>query len=117
MPPKEAKDKDAKADSVQVVTKSVDWKSAQQQLDDMFEKMCKEQTANLPDIPMPPENLTTPLLEHQKEGIRWLYKRETEDVQAPFYKQVKEKGKNVWLSEITNSSQVIAPRPVKGSIL
>jgi hypothetical protein len=46
-----------------------------------------------------------------------LYQRETGNEQIPFYKQVKERGQNVWFSEITNSSQQTTPQPVKGAIL
>lgn len=101
---------------IEVAARTTDWQTAQQGLDDMFEKISKEQLANLPDISMPAA-LTATLLDHQQEGIRWLYERETATKNAPFYKQVKEHGKMVWLSEITNSSQAEAPAPVKGSIL
>lgn len=101
---------------VEVVKKTMDWKRAQQSLDDMFEKISHEQLTNLPDLVFP-ASLTANLMDHQKEGIRWLYQRENDTKEAPFYKKVKEKGKTVWLSEITNSSQPEAPAPVKGSIL
>jgi SWI/SNF-related matrix-associated actin-dependent regulator of chromatin subfamily A3 len=104
------------AAAVEVVKTTIDWKTTQQNLDDMFEKISKEQLEHLPAIPMPVA-ITAKLLEHQTEGIRWLYQRETDTKDAPFYKQVRESGKNVWLSEITNSSQPEAPAPVKGSIL
>jgi hypothetical protein len=47
----------------------MDWKSAQQNLDDMFDKICNEGLANLPDIPIPSTFLSD-LLDHQNEGIR-----------------------------------------------
>jgi SWI/SNF-related matrix-associated actin-dependent regulator of chromatin subfamily A3 len=103
--------------AVKVETKTMDWKTAQQSLDDMFEKISKEQMMNLPDLSFPAA-LTAKLFDHQKQGIRWLYQRETDTrKEAPFYKKVKEKGKTVWLSEITNSSQPDPPAAVKGSIL
>lgn len=101
---------------VQVSTKTMDWQSAQKNLDEMFEKLSKDQLSNLPDIPMP-EALVQELFDHQVQGIRWLYQRETGNQQIPFYKKITENGKEVWFSEITNSSQTTAPQPVKGSIL
>lgn len=101
---------------VEVSKSTMDWKSAQQNLDAMFEKLSKDQLANLPEIEMP-VHLTQTLFDHQIQGIRWLYHRETSGEQVPFYKKVREGGKEVWFSEITNSSQPTAPLPVKGSIL
>jgi len=105
-----------KEPAVQVQAKKMDWQSAQQNLDAMFEKVSQEQLKNLPQIPAPAA-LTAQLLDHQLDGIRWLYQRETGDMPVPFYKQIQEKGRQVWFSEITNSSQNQAPNPVKGSIL
>jgi SWI/SNF-related matrix-associated actin-dependent regulator of chromatin subfamily A3 len=97
-------------------TKTLDWRSAEQQLDEMFEKLTGEQLKNLPKFAIPP-TLTTELMEHQVLGLRWLYQRETSTTPPPFYRQVKEKGQTVWFSEITNSSQREPPTPVLGSIL
>lgn len=101
---------------MKVITKEMDWERQQQHLDDMFEKISKSQLENLPDISAP-TLLTTQLMKHQLEGVRWLYQRETEDQPVPLYKQIQENGKTVWLSEITRSSQVHPPNPIKGSIL
>jgi translation elongation factor EF-Tu-like GTPase len=103
--------------AVEVTKKSMDWQSSQKNLDDMFEQISKDQLANLPDIAMPSVLTAETLFDHQVQGIRWLYQHETGTKQVPFFKKVKESGKNVWFSEITNSSQPTAPKPVKGSIL
>jgi SWI/SNF-related matrix-associated actin-dependent regulator of chromatin subfamily A3 len=101
---------------VTVQTKKLDWKSQQQQLDDMFHKQSKQQLENLPDLEMPPQ-LTQDLFLHQIEGIKWLYQREQGTQPVPFYELVKEGGRDVWFCDITNASQVDAPKPVLGSIL
>jgi len=106
----------AAASVVEVSKKAMDWKASQKNLDDMFEQLSKDQLAHLPQIDMP-STLTQTLFDHQVQGIRWLYHRETCDQQVPFYKLIKEGGKSVWFSEITHSSQANAPEPVKGSIL
>lgn len=109
----------AAAAPVQTASKTLDWKAAQRQLDDVFDKASREQLAHLPDVAVP-QSLTAQLLEHQVQGFRWLYQRETVDTataSVPFYKQVRENGKSVWLSEITNSSQETPPAPCRGSIL
>lgn len=102
--------------SVVTTTRALDWRSAQKQLDDMFEKLTEEQLKNIPQLKTP-STLCTKLMEHQILGLRWLYSRETSTSLPPFYRQVKEKGRKVWFSEISNSSQTEAPKPVLGSIL
>jgi hypothetical protein len=57
------------------------------------------------------------LFDYQIQGIKWLLKKETGENTAPFYKSVKEGGKNMYLCEITQSSQSQPPSPIKGSIL
>ena len=48
----------------------------------------------------------------------WRYvKKEKDATPAPFYKKVKENGKNLHLCEITQSSQAEPPEPIHGSIL
>lgn len=108
--------KESSPTSVVTTSKALDWRSAQQQLDKMFEKLTDEQLKNLPEVEIP-STITAALLEHQVLGLRWLYDRETSKFLPPFYRKVKEKGRQVWLSEITNSSQTEAPKPVLGSIL
>eukprot|EP00978_Attheya_sp_CCMP212_P013372 scaffold33647_cov49-Attheya_sp.AAC.2 len=101
-----------------VQKKTLDWRTQQKDLDDMFETQTKEQLANLPEIQMPSQFCNMELFPHQTIGIRWLVHRETAtNIPVPFYKQTKEKGKQVWLSEITHCSQTLAPKHVKGSLL
>lgn len=84
-------------------------------LDELFDKQ-RALLDSLPTAP-PPSQLTTKLLPHQAKGLNWLVHREKGNHTQPFWKQVVEKGQNVWLSEITNSSQARAPRKVRGGIV
>jgi phage protein D len=102
--------------SVVVQKKTLDWKTQQKQLDDMFEQQSKTQLSNLPEITMP-EALQTELFGHQVDGIRWMVHRETGNIEPPFYKKVKEQGKTMYLSEITNASQSEPPKGIAGGIL
>lgn len=103
---------------VTVTKEAVEWQSTQRNLDDMFDQLTNEQLSSLPNICMPSSLVSKDsLFEHQMQGIRWLYQRETGDLQIPFFKIVREGGRDVWFSEITNSSQPTAPNVVKGSIL
>lgn len=83
----------------------------------MFDQSLQSQYKDLPDIPMSSclQNIT--LMEYQVLGIKWLVKRETRPAPAPFYKVVKENKKQMYLCEITHSSQVEPPKPIRGSIL
>ena len=102
--------------SVVVQKKTIDWKTQQKQLDDMFDEQSKTQLSNLPQIEMPAA-LQVELFDYQMDGVRWMFHRETGHIEPPFYKQVTEGGKTVWLSEITNASQPTPPKSVAGGIL
>jgi SWI/SNF-related matrix-associated actin-dependent regulator of chromatin subfamily A3 len=106
-----------KTASVEVVRQKMDWKTQQAALDNMFDKQLLEQYKDLPDIAMPSSLVGITLMEYQVQGIKWLIKREMDSTPAPFYKEVREKGKTMHLCEITNSSQESPPSPIKGSIL
>lgn len=99
-----------------VRTRTLDWRAQQKDLDDMFEKQAKDQLTNLPVLPrtLP---LVTDLLEHQALGIRWMAQRENCEDPPPFFRQVIEGGKKLWLCEITQSSNKGLPKPVHGGIL
>ena len=103
--------------TVSVVTKKLDWNLQQAALDELFDVALKEQYKNLPNIAMPDclQNIT--LMEHQIKGIKWLVKRETNASPPPFYKSVRERGTEMYLCEITQSSQSQPPKPIRGSIL
>ena len=103
--------------SVSVTTKKLDWTAQQAALDKMFDQSLSEQYKNLPDIEMSECLQNISLLEYQVLGIKWLVKRETEPVAAPFYKKVKENQSHMYLCEITHSSQKESPKPIRGSIL
>eukprot|EP00594_Rhizosolenia_setigera_P011544 CAMPEP_0178958718 /NCGR_PEP_ID=MMETSP0789-20121207/11812_1 /TAXON_ID=3005 /ORGANISM="Rhizosolenia setigera, Strain CCMP 1694" /LENGTH=953 /DNA_ID=CAMNT_0020641483 /DNA_START=160 /DNA_END=3021 /DNA_ORIENTATION=+ len=101
-----------------VIRKKMDWGAQQKQLDEMFDKQLEDQYKGLPDIEMPYHLLKgIKLFEYQVKGVKWLVKKETMASPAPFYKSVKEMGQNMYLCEITQSSQRDAPRPIQGSIL
>lgn len=57
------------------------------------------------------------LFDYQVQGIRFLVEKERNPPRAPFFRQVKEKGKTMHLCEITRSSQVNPPSRIKGTIL
>lgn len=106
------------AATVSVTRSKLDWNQQQKELDDMFDKTLQDQYKNLPNIPMSPcFKKHTSLLEHQIQGIKWLYQREVGGKPAPFYKPIKEKGKTVYLCEITQSSQLNPPPPIQGGLL
>lgn len=111
--PKSAK----KSAKVEVVRKKMDWNHQQKTLDEMFDKQLKELYKDLPDIAMPNCLVGITLMPYQVKGIQWLIKKETDASTAPFYKRVKEKGRQMYLCEITNSSQSVLPKAVNGSIL
>ena len=102
--------------SVVVQKKTIDWKTQQKQLDDMFEQQSKTQMENLPEINMS-SALQVELFDYQLAGIRWMCHRETGNIEPPFFKKVTEQNKTMWLSEITNSSQATPPKSVAGGIL
>jgi SWI/SNF-related matrix-associated actin-dependent regulator of chromatin subfamily A3 len=114
---------------IEVVQQTMKWETAQENLDQMFDQLVQDQLLNLPNVDMPPA-LSTPLLDHQLEGIRWMYHKEkmaiSENISGndvgpvnsiPFYKPVKEKGRTMWFCDITNATQAMPPAPIKGSIL
>ena len=104
-----------------IQTVRVDWRKLQkQQLDEVFDEQSNERFANLPEIPASelPWQQGTNLLSHQKMGIRWMVHRETaSDVSVPFFRRTREGKRQVWLCDITHSSQPDPPTPVRGGIL
>ena len=119
---------DSNTNDIEVTNQKVNWEDAQKNLDVMFDQLVSDQLNNLPTISIP-ATIITPLLEHQIDGIRWLYhhevrineqqhqKSKTSALSIPFYKQILERKKQVWLSEITNATQTDPPKPIGGSIL
>jgi hypothetical protein len=114
---------------IEVIQQTIKWETAQENLDQMFDQLVHDQLLNLPNVALPP-TLTTPLLDHQVEGIRWMYDKEklsfAKNIPGddggsvnsnPFYRPVKEKGRTMWFCEITNATQAMPPAPIKGSIL
>ena len=103
---------------VVVTTEAIDWKCNARSLDEMFDQLQNEQLASLPCIPMP-SSFVSPrsVFHYQEQGIRWLYHRETCNLQSPFFKEVIENGNRAWFSQITNTNQPTEPTPIRGSIL
>lgn len=103
---------------VNIVTKKLIWGAQQAALDKMFDVALKEQYKDLPTIEMPSclsDNIT--LFDYQIKGVQWLVKREKEASPAPFYTKVNENQREMYLCEITKSSQATPPTPIRGSIL
>ena len=100
-----------------VTRKKLDWNQQQKALDDMFDKTLSEQYKDLPNISMPSCLKGVTLFDHQVQGIKWLFKREMDGRAAPFYKKIKENGRDMYLCEITNSSQMEPPKPIRGALL
>jgi hypothetical protein len=100
-----------------VKTTKLDWKGQQKTLDEMFEEQSKLQLTELADVDFESLPLRSDLFEHQKIGVRWLKQKELGLTQVPFYKTISENGKNMYLSQITNSSQVNPPEPCRGGML
>lgn len=107
----------AAAHQISVTIKKLDWTAQQDALDKMFDQSLEQQLKNLPDIEMSPCLQNISLLEYQVLGIKWLVKREMNPLPAPFYKKVKENQSQMYLCEITHSSQVESPKPICGSVL
>ena len=95
--------------TVNVTARKMDWNAQQAELDKMFDKSLELQYKDLPDIPMSTCLKNISLMDYQVLGIKWLVKRETKPVAAPFYKKVKENKSLMYLCEITQSSQAEAP--------
>lgn len=101
-----------------VHSKKLDWDAQAKELDEMFDKQCEMQTMNLTDIPMPIQfSSDLQLFDYQKTGIRWMVHQEIYSKEVPFFEQVKETGKKMWLCRLTNSSQEEEPKLVRGGIL
>ena len=105
------------APKVSITTKKLDWNQQQKALDEMFDKTLSEQYKDLPDVSIPICLKDVTLFEHQVLGIKWMIKKEKYGGAAPFYKSVKEQGRIMHLCEITNCSQAVPPKPIRGSIL
>ena len=61
--------------------------------------------------------LLTQLMPHQATGVAWMLSREADTGLPPFWRQVTERGRSVYINDITNSSQDAAPTPVSGGLL
>jgi len=88
-------------------------------LDDLFDMLTKQQLKDVPFIPVP-KGIKTKLLEHQHEGLRWLYDREITGKTPPFFNRLDTQfgaRTHLWKSEITKRTQDSDPLPCKGSIL
>ena len=101
--------------AVSVTSKKVDWKQQQAQLDQLWKNLLEKQLYGLPEIHVP-DALTSPLFAHQRQALNWLVHREN-STKNPFYEETTENGKNVYLCQLTRSSQPQSPANVRGGIL
>jgi len=100
-----------------VSTRKLDWNQQQKALDEMFDAQLENQYKELPNVEMPAVFRGVDLFDHQIKGIKWMLKKETEANMPPFYKEVKEGGRKMYLCEITQCSQSQPPDAIRGSIL
>lgn len=87
--------------------------SERDELDSMFDQIQAEQLADLPNLVMPKQFDAMELFDYQQNGIRWLYKQETQDDPPPFFRKVGPK----WECTITNCKQNQQPPPIRGACL
>lgn len=102
--------------TIQMATK--EWEGGTMELDQMFDRLSRDQVGRLPKYPMPELLLkamakrNVSLFEHQVQGIRWLIHQERDEFPSYF----KQQG-NSWRCLITKCSMNHRPRPVRGGIL
>ena len=105
--------------------KKLDWNQQAKALDEMFDKQNQDIEKSIPAYAIPTSKIfrnNLQLFDYQIQGICWLVHREksltsTDPALSPFYKKVKEKGREMYLCEITQSSQPNRPKPISGGIL
>ena len=111
-------EKDAKPSLPPQDVVMIDWQAELEALDEMYDKHAEEQLCNLPLWSKPTQfNDSVKFYKHQELGVRWMLKRETTDILAPFFKEGKEFGRTKWVSEITGCPVWAKPLSVKGGIL
>ena len=82
-------------------------------LDTIFEK----QSQAMMNI-TPPSQLKSELMQHQIEGLYWMYDREHSIQHTnPLFEEITENGKTVWTSSLMNSTQNIEPANVRGGLI
>ena len=85
----------------------------EEKLDRLFELLQQEQLQNLPDIAMPKQLEDMHLYDFQINGIKWLYRQETEGKISPFFVQ---KGAK-WFCNISQVSMSRPPQQIRGAVL
>jgi len=103
----------------QFATQTVDWKKENKEMDKMFESQAAQQLKDLQPFVMPEgfqKHIT--FFDHQKDGLRWLVKQETNAPPNPFVRVRRLKdGKIALYDRLTRGRLTQAHAPVKGSIL
>ncbi|KAL3893140.1 MAG: hypothetical protein SGARI_008359 [Bacillariaceae sp.] len=103
-------------DSVQ---ETIDWEKETKEMDRMFNHQSKEMIAKLPRYVQPIGLKNgTKLLDHQKDGVRWLLSQELNPNKNPFYSEQKSVNGNVYYMDRFDRFKIDAPYPpVKGAVL
>lgn len=93
-----------------------DWKS-EEDLDAVFDRQ-QEALMNISPIEPPPQlRPDFDLMKHQLVGLSWMYDRENTEHANPLYDAIHERGKTVWKSKVTRSSQEKEPVKVRGGLI
>jgi SWI/SNF related-matrix-associated actin-dependent regulator of chromatin subfamily C len=91
------------------------------ELDEMFSKMETEQTSedaqNILRQLVAADVMATRLMDFQTTAVTWMIDREIGKRKSPFYEERVERGQQVHLCSVTNSSSPIAPESTQGGIL
>lgn len=87
----------------------------EEQLDRMFELLQAGQLKDLPKIAMPAQLASMKLYDFQKNGIKWLYKQETEGKISPFFAKTGDH----WSCTISQCKlpKGNSPKPIRGAVL
>ena len=99
-------------------TQTVDWKKENKEMDKIFESQAAKQLKDLQPFVMPKgfqKKIT--FFDHQKDGLRWLIKQETNAPLNPFVRERQIKEGRAFYDRLTRGRLTQAHAPVKGSIL
>mmetsp|Transcript_48711 Transcript_48711/g.54492 ORF Transcript_48711/g.54492 Transcript_48711/m.54492 type:complete len:756 (-) Transcript_48711:139-2406(-) len=99
-------------------TQTVDWKKENKEMDKIFESQAAKQLKDLQPFVMP-EGFQKQIkfFDHQKDGLRWLIKQETNAPLNPFVRERQIKDGRAFYDRLTRGRLTQAHAPVKGSIL
>ena len=97
----------------------IDWEKERDQMDRYFAHQSKSQLKDLPRFKQPSAfKSSAKLYPHQKDGIRWLLKQETDSRPNPFCREQELKDGSKIFRDRTTGFKIDSPYPaVKGAIL